>query len=186
MFVSRFKAFSYPSMLFRPACKFFARNLDNSNFNKYLKLKSEKEAKEVKPQASKPSKKETSAPQSVKHAQFIEAQSNKLKLTPYFENAVEKVETDHATLTYKEKTFKIKGGGRPKTDLKKSEMRFLNKVKIIKEQVKRQMHDSSIYRNELSSMDLDGHEKIVKRAMSLDNASIEEFRKARMLEIRKL
>lgn len=185
---TRLKVFSYPNLLIRPVSRFFARNVGNTNFNTYMKMQAEKVNKEIKPptQVKQQKKEEKPIHQTVKNSQFIEGQSNKLKLTPFFENAVDQPEVDHTTLTFREKTVKIKGGGRPKTQINKSEMRFLSKVKIIREQVKRQMHDSTIYRNELSSMDLEGHEKIVKRAMSLDNASIAEFRKARMLEIRKL
>lgn len=38
----------------------------------------------------------------------------------------------------------------------------------------------------LTSDDMEQHHPLVQRAMSLDNASIEEFRKARMQEIRKI
>jgi hypothetical protein len=38
----------------------------------------------------------------------------------------------------------------------------------------------------LTSEIMDQHSELVKRAMSLNNASIEEFHKARMLHVRKL
>lgn len=38
----------------------------------------------------------------------------------------------------------------------------------------------------LDEKDLSRHDALVKRAMSIDNASIGEFKKARILEIRKV
>jgi hypothetical protein len=38
----------------------------------------------------------------------------------------------------------------------------------------------------LTSEEMSHHSPLVQRAFSLDNASIEEFRKARMMEVRKM
>ena len=162
----------------------FARNV-KSNYDKYLEQKTSQE-KTLNIEKTEKVQQNIKISDKQKYSETVEKPINTLKLSPYFEGAVDSKELNYKTLTRFEKTYSIRGPREPNRNLNKSQQRFIKKVKIVKDYVKRQMHDSSIFRNGLASEDLANHSDLVKRAMSIDNASIGEFRQARMLEIRKL
>lgn len=112
--------------------------------------------------------------------------TNNIKITPYFEETVNKKELDPTVMTFKENILKIKGPATPKKQLNRQQLKFMKKFKVIRERIKRHMHDDNLYRNDTTAKELEGHHPLLKRALSIDNASIGEFRQARMLEIRKL
>lgn len=175
------------SLILKNNCFFFSRYSkinpkSKSNYEKYLENQ-----KEIKNHSQNTV--QVSQSNKVKEIQVNPSQDyeiNTLKLTPYFENSVKSEELNYETLTYPPKESIKRGAKTPNRKLNKKQLRFLKKVKIIKEYVKRSMHDSSLYRNNISEEDLIGHNDLLKRAMSIDNASIKEFRQARLIEIRKL
>jgi hypothetical protein len=109
----------------------------------------------------------------------IDEQLNTLKILPYFEGKVNSKILDPDNIPLKEKTTFRRTPKISKKILKR-------KLDSISTNVKRKLHDNEIFRNGLSAEELEGHSPLVKRAMSIDNANIKEFRQARLLEIRKL
>lgn len=130
--------------------------------------------------------KETKKTKTKKVKNQTEEETNTLKITPYFEGMVDKKELDFKTMNKKDNYIKVRGPGNVYKKIDEFEVHKFKKVQIIYDRIKRKMHDETLFRGGLTSEDLEGHDPLIKRAMSIDNASIGEFKKARMIEVRKL
>lgn len=118
-----------------------------------------------------------------------------IKISPYFSKAVSEKEKSFSSINISQLVKSEKKSqdisSEQKAEIIKTKQKLAAAKKqskaigVIVENIKREL-PKEFFRMGLTEQDMSQHHPLVQRALSLDNASISEFKKARMMEIRKI